>query len=363
MVALFLGHQSIEDVTLLTPLLVGACVAVCTANDSSQDYKTMQFCGVRPSDGFTAQLLGLVAGCVVVPISLWIAHNAYTLGSDALPAPQGVMFATLVDGLLLQEALPWAPIIIGLAVGAAAVTMDVVAGKRGHQLPSMALAVGIYLPPYLGVGILLGAIFRWLGERGGIQRHESILAAAGLITGAAALDLILGVLVIAGVDLEALLKLFGTESELDGQSAADVAWRLVPESLTSFIGLAGILVLGGLLSSTRAARPPEGRPPRPGSRSTPDAADGGRATAMKLSILMPVFNEQETLRAIVERVLATPWEKELILIDDGSSDGTPALLRELEAEHDEIQVRVHPQNRGKGAALATGLSRSPATWC
>ncbi len=245
LVALAVGHNTLDDVVLLTPLLVGACVAVCTANDSSQDYKTMQFCGVRVQDGFIAQLLGLILGCIVVPLALYVAHEAYTLGSDSLPAPQGVMFATLVDGLLLQEQLPWTPIYIGLFVGVAAVVMDVTAGKRGLQLPAMALAVGIYLPPYLGIGILIGAMFRWLGERGGVQRNESILAAAGLITGAAALDLILGILIIAGVEVDRALQFFGVLGE--GQTAAEVSWIPVPDSLTSVLGVLGILVLGGLL--------------------------------------------------------------------------------------------------------------------
>lgn len=197
LVALAVGHKTIDDVLVLTPLLVGACVAVCTANDSSQDYKTLQLCGVRVQDGFLAQLLGLIGGCIVVPVVVWFAHKVYTLGSDQLPAPQGKMFATLVDGLLLQSALPWGPILIGLAIGALAVFVDITASKRGVQLPSMALAVGIYLPAEIGIGILIGATCRWWAERGRKQTSESILAAAGLITGAAILELLLGVLIVS----------------------------------------------------------------------------------------------------------------------------------------------------------------------
>ncbi len=76
---------------------------------------------------------------------------------------------------------------------------------------------------------------------------------------------------------------------------------------------------------------------------------------MKLTILMPVYNEEATLRQVVERVLATKGEKEVILVDDGSSDSTPEILRELDAAHDEIEVRLHAENAGKGAALATAL--------
>ena len=219
LIAVAVGRTKIADVELLMPLLVGACVAVCTANDSSQDYKTMQFCGVRVQDGFLAQILGLIGGCIAVPLALYVAfkssESAGGFGSDAMPAPQGKMFATLIEGLLIKTQLPWAPIIVGLVIGGFAVMVDILADKRGIQLPSMAFAVGIYLPAYLGVGILIGAFFRWLGERkNGKQTSESILAAAGLITGAAALELILGTIVVLGGDPDAKLKILGFGAEV-----------------------------------------------------------------------------------------------------------------------------------------------------
>ena len=76
---------------------------------------------------------------------------------------------------------------------------------------------------------------------------------------------------------------------------------------------------------------------------------------MKLSILIPVLNEERTLREIVERVLANEGDKEIILVDDGSEDSTPEIMEELASEHPEIEVRRHDRNRGKGAALATAL--------
>jgi hypothetical protein len=70
------------------------------------------------------------------------------------------------------------------------------------------LAVGIYLPAAIGTGILTGAVFRFLGERGRArQTNESILSAAGLITGSAALELILGIAILAGFE-ESGLELF-----------------------------------------------------------------------------------------------------------------------------------------------------------
>jgi len=76
---------------------------------------------------------------------------------------------------------------------------------------------------------------------------------------------------------------------------------------------------------------------------------------MKLSVLIPVYNEERTLATLVERVLATPFEKELVLVDDCSSDGTPRVIQELAARHPELRAFRHERNQGKGAALATAL--------
>jgi dolichol-phosphate hexosyltransferase len=74
---------------------------------------------------------------------------------------------------------------------------------------------------------------------------------------------------------------------------------------------------------------------------------------MKLSILMPVFNEAETLGSAVKRVLAVdyPCEMELVLVDDGSSDGTAEVLATLDDSR--LTKHRHAVNRGKGAAIRT----------
>ncbi len=74
---------------------------------------------------------------------------------------------------------------------------------------------------------------------------------------------------------------------------------------------------------------------------------------MKLSVLIPVFNEHETIRAVLERVASVPLDMEIVVVDDGSSDGTTALLRNWQDEH--CRTIFHPENRGKGAAIRTAL--------
>src|SRR5450755_1477917 len=79
---------------------------------------------------------------------------------------------------------------------------------------------------------------------------------------------------------------------------------------------------------------------------------------MKLSVIMPVYNERATLREVVLKVLAVPLEIELICVDDGSRDGSREILAELQSEHPQIRVVVQPQNLGKGAALRRGIQEA-----
>ena len=78
---------------------------------------------------------------------------------------------------------------------------------------------------------------------------------------------------------------------------------------------------------------------------------------MKVSILIPVYNEEETICEIVSRVQAQPLEKEVIIIDDASTDGTPEQIEQIGREWREgVKLLRHDMNRGKGASLRTGFS-------
>jgi glycosyltransferase involved in cell wall biosynthesis len=76
---------------------------------------------------------------------------------------------------------------------------------------------------------------------------------------------------------------------------------------------------------------------------------------MRLSVVMPVYNERATLQEVVSRVLAVPLEIELICVDDGSTDGSREILAQLQARNPQMRTLFQPKNMGKGAALHRGI--------
>ncbi len=75
---------------------------------------------------------------------------------------------------------------------------------------------------------------------------------------------------------------------------------------------------------------------------------------MQLTVIIPAYNEQSTIREIVARVQATGLAHEIIIVDDGSQDGTREILAQLDGTGG-VRVLLHPHNMGKGAAVRTGI--------
>lgn len=75
---------------------------------------------------------------------------------------------------------------------------------------------------------------------------------------------------------------------------------------------------------------------------------------MKLTVIIPIYNEVKTLELIVKQVLSTKRANEILLVDDGSQDGTRDLLAALDGKQG-IRVLLHEKNQGKGAAVRTGI--------
>lgn len=81
-----------------------------------------------------------------------------------------------------------------------------------------------------------------------------------------------------------------------------------------------------------------------------------------LSVIMPVYNERATIHEITGRVLAQSSVAELVIVDDGSVDGTRQILKDMAATESRIRLLLHEKNQGKGAAIRTGIAAATADY-
>jgi len=89
--------------------------------------------------------------------------------------------------------------------------------------------------------------------------------------------------------------------------------------------------------------------PVAGSEAAPTVAPG------TLTVIIPIRNERDTIREVIDRVFASPVEKEVIVVDDGSTDGTTEILKEIAAMYPQVRVIFRDVNQGKGAAIRAAI--------
>ena len=165
-----------------TALTIGTvvCVAASMAGDVSQDLKTGYLVGATPRIQQLGELAGILTAVTFVAGAILLLADQYTFGSSALPAPQGTLMKTIVEGVL-EARVPWGLIGIGAALTAVALVL---------RLPALAVAVGLYLPLSTMTPVLLGGIIAWAVRRaaasnadGGNDGDAGVLAASGLVAG------------------------------------------------------------------------------------------------------------------------------------------------------------------------------------
>ncbi len=204
-------------------LAVGAvvCISAAVAGDTSQDLKTGFLVGATPRLQQVGEMIGVLASAAVMGWVLIILNESYGIGTvDGLPAPQATLMSLVIDGVLAAS-LPWGFVILGAVIAAIA--------EFVFKLPSLALAVGVYLPISLMTPIFVGGLMRMAltrkysdvpgdagtgeaestaeGEVGGEvpvsgkpsrspvlaeKREQGVLYASGLIAGAALVGVLIG---------------------------------------------------------------------------------------------------------------------------------------------------------------------------
>jgi putative OPT family oligopeptide transporter len=203
-------------------ILIGGivCCAAAIGADNLQDLKCGQLVGSTPWKQQTMQILGVIVAAFVLAPLLNLLHEAYTIGSKDLPAPQANLMGTVAKGVF-EAGLPWMIIGIGAGIAVVVIVIDSLLTRSGSKIrvPVMAFAVGVYLPFDLNVPIFIGGAIAWLvtrtldrsnaspQRRGEVERN-GLLAAAGFITGEALLGILLAIPIVATHNKNAI-SLFG----------------------------------------------------------------------------------------------------------------------------------------------------------
>jgi putative OPT family oligopeptide transporter len=192
--AVFLALGWTGDSGKVAALTVGCVVAIAAsiAGDTSQDLKTGFLLGATPARQQAGELVGVITSAAFVCIAVLLLDRAFGFGTEELPAPQATLMKLVIEGVL-DRSLPWA--LVGVGVGIAVVAELL-------RIPSLAFAVGVYLPVSTMVPVFLGGLVRWLAERragdedeASERRERGVLFGSGLVGG----EGLLGVAIAAAV--------------------------------------------------------------------------------------------------------------------------------------------------------------------
>jgi putative OPT family oligopeptide transporter len=182
------------------------CIAIALSGDMSQDLKTGALLGATPRYLQMGEMLGVCVAALRAGWVLFLLHQAYTLGSETLPAPQAKLMATLVQGVMNHE-LPWALMLLG---GGFALVAEAL------RIPSLTFALGLYLPVTTSASLILGGLVSWwvhpkvAGNTAPPHQERAILFASGLIAGDALMGIGIAGLVVSGLDQSLVVRTVGS---------------------------------------------------------------------------------------------------------------------------------------------------------
>jgi len=235
MIFVLLGHGQ-EEGARVTVLAVGAvvCIAAAMAGDTSQDLKTGFLIGATPWKQQVAEIIGVLTAATVMGAVLMLLHESYGIGSEKLSAPQATLMSLVIEGVLNAN-LPWWLVALGMVLAAVV--------EHGFRQPSLAFAVGVYLPFSLTTPILVGGAIRRWSERGlsmahtAEKRERGVLFGSGLIAGAA----LVGVYIAGMLFFDERIGWVGTVVAHWTVGYEWMGWMATPVSVLVFAGLAWVL--------------------------------------------------------------------------------------------------------------------------
>lgn len=172
---------------IIAALTTGAivCISAAIAGDTSQDLKTGFLVGATPRLQQIGEFIGVAFSAIFIGWTLFLLHKAYTIGSQALSAPQATLMKLVVEGVF-KGGMPWELIIAGIAI---AVSVELLG------VPALPFAVGLYLPLSLSTTIGAGGFISHFIKK----KEKGVLLSSGLVAGDALAGIFIAILIVAGV--------------------------------------------------------------------------------------------------------------------------------------------------------------------
>lgn len=195
------GTDGIEGMTAAIVIGGVICVVAAIAGDTSQDLKTGFLVGATPRRQQIGELIGVAVSAVAIGAILYLLSMAWGgYGSNDLPAPQAILMKMIVEGVMGGN-LPWNLVLSGVFI---AIVVEVLG------IPVLPFAIGLYLPIYLSVPMMLGGLLRWFLEK---RKYSSdkvkdnvvqsgVLYSSGLIAGEGIVGILLAVLAIIPIGVD-----------------------------------------------------------------------------------------------------------------------------------------------------------------
>lgn len=193
---------------MISALCIGAviCTAASIAGDTSQDLKTGYLIGATPWKQQLGEFIGVIAAAAVVGGIMILLNKAYGFGSKELGAPQASLMKLVIEGIMNGN-LPWNLVFMGVA---SAVIFELLG------IPSLPVAIGLYLPIHLSTPIMVGGIIKGCvdkfvknKEKQNAANEVGILYSSGLIAGEGVMGVILAGFAAAEVDFSLANPLLG----------------------------------------------------------------------------------------------------------------------------------------------------------
>ena len=175
------GNVGIEGMIGSMAIASVICICAAIAADTSQDLKTGYLLGATPVKQQIGELIGVIAAGLAIGGVLYLLDSAWGYGGAEVPAPQATLMKMIVEGIMGGN-LPWNLVFTGVFI---AIVVEILG------IPVLPFAIGLYLPIYLSVPMMLGGALRWYLEKRAYGSEKAkndsvqsgVLYSSGLIAG------------------------------------------------------------------------------------------------------------------------------------------------------------------------------------